>query len=326
MAWYSPYFNNINLTLNGKSLTSRKLAEYENTVELLNCFSANVIKALSRYDIENLPETCDKRVIKESLLFHGGVAYFEKEGNLLALPCAPDGDVNINGDVKKGFVYGRNGYNQKIGLHIRGAEEASLLNKTYSSTSEEPSGVYVRENEINYPFINTVISYASRTADAMRSLDVIRENIKTPYLVTCEESVLPTVKQFFEDKKKNVDKIVSTGIFSADKVNILPIPVLPEALKSCTDLIEWYNNKYDEACGINNNANPDKKERLLVDEINANNESTNTPIEHIIDYLQEEHDYVNKLYGTNIKIIKRKESENAIQELDTESGSVEMES
>lgn len=322
MSWYSGLFNNINLALGGNSTTNRKLAEIKNAVELMDTFSSNVLKALARYDIEGLPETCDSRVIKESLLFHGSVAYFEKENSLLALPCAPDGDLTLNGDIRKGFIYGRNGYNDEINLYIKGADEAPILKKTYSDVSGRATGVFVRENDIAYPFINYALAYAIRVSDAMRALDVVRENMKQPYIVVAEESILDTVKKFFEDKKANVEKIVSSGIFPADKLSIVPLPVVPETVKSYTDLIEWYENKYDRLCGFYNNANPDKKERLLVDEVNANNDSTDALIDHVVEYLQEEHDYVNKIFGTNIKIVKRKgETEDDIQSVDTDAGS-----
>lgn len=325
MSWFSPMFNHINLNLDGKSLTTRKMADIKNYVEFIDTFASNVLKALARYDIEGLPETCDIRVVKESLLFHGSVCFFEKEGNILALPCAPDSDLTLNGDIKTGYVYGRNGYNQKVGLYIKGADEAPILEKTYSLSKSNPKGVFVRENEMRYPFVNYALSYAMRMSDTMRALDVVRENIKQPFVVVCEESLINTVKKYFEDKKANVDKIVSSGIFPADKISITEIPVLPESIKTCTDLIEWYTNRYDQLCGFYNNANPDKKERLLVDEVNANNDSTDKLMQHTIDYLQSELDFVNKIFGLSLEVKKGESEDENIQPVDnnTRSGSLE---
>jgi hypothetical protein len=290
----------------------------------MNVFSRCVQKALGRYTIKNLPETCDIRVIKQSLLFHGKVVFFERQGNVLALPCAPDSDFTMYGDVGKGYVYGRNGYSEQINLYIKGGEKAPVLEKTYSDVKGEKTGVLVRENELEYPFVYYSWEYADKIADTLRSLDVARENIKVPYIIVAEEAIINTVKKFFEERNTNVSYIIRSGIFPADKINLLPIQTTPESLKACTDLIEWYMNDYDALCGINSNANPDKKERLLVDEVNANNQSTKSYIDNIIEYMQGELDFVNEVFNLNLEVTRGDDSDDAIQGMDTDAGSDEM--
>lgn len=326
MSWFSPLFNNINLNLDGKTKTNKRLAEYKNNIEFINVFSRLVEKGLGRYQIENLPETCDPRVVKQSLLFHGAVCFFEREGSILALPCAPDSDLTMYGNVKHAFVYGRNGFNEKITLFIKGSDDAPILDKTYSDINGKPTGVIVRENELAFPFVNFSVEYADKIADTLRSLDVARQNIKVPYIIVAEEAIINTVKKFFEDRDKNVEYIISSGIFPADKINLLPIQTTPESLKACTDLIEWYMNDYDSLCGLNSNSNPDKKERLLVDEVNANNQATKSFIDDTIDYMQSELDFANKVFGLNMKATRGEDEDDAIQGMDSNSGSDEVES
>lgn len=307
--WYGEIFAPINLTLNGKVKTNKKLAQYKNNIEFQNVFARLVKIALSRYGFENLPETVNDRVLKMALLFHGSVCFFEMEGNVLALPAMPNANLTLYGDFKNCFVYGRNGYNANIPLFIHGGDDSKIVNEGYKTLPENkrPRGVWVRENELVFPFLNYCITYADKIADCMRTLDVSRTNIKRPYIITAEEQIVNSVKRFFEDRDDNVNYIVSSGVFPADKINLLPIQTTSDSLKACTDLIEWYLNDFYTLCGLNSNANSDKKERLLVDEVNANNESTASNIDSMLNYIQAQLDDVNKYLGTNITIVKNTE-------------------
>lgn len=318
-------FNCIDLSLGGKSRTQKRIAQFKNQVEFMNALNRLVEKGLARYDFEGLPETVDDRVLKMSLLFHGSVCFFEKDGGILALPAAPNSNLNLYGFYKSCFVYGRNGFNDTIPLFIPGTDDAKILNKGFYTLNqnEKPRGVYVRENKMTYPFINYCIAYAEKISDTMRSIDTIRKNIKRPFVVTAEEQLVPTVKKFFEDRDDNVEYIVSSGVFPADKINILPIETNVESLKSATDLIEWYYNDFDNLCKKNSNANPDKRERLLVDEVNSNNESKKADEDSFRSYLTEQLDFVNECLGTNIKL-KEVEENDAVLSVGGNAGSDNM--
>ena len=110
-----------------------------------------------------------------------------------------------------------------------------------------------------------------------------------------------------EKTGENEEYIVSTGIFNADDVNALPISLPTGALKDTEELQDWYMNQYLTLCGLNNNQDTNKKERLIVDEVNANNESIDTNIEPMIQYIQEQLDEVNKIYSTSITVKAMKE-------------------
>lgn len=304
-------FNCIDLSLGGKSKTQRKIAEFKNNLAWQNAYHHFATKGLSRYEVENLEPCMSDRVVHCSLLYHGCICVFEKDGAILALPAAPVGNPNLNGDYKSCWVYGRNGFNEEIPLFIPGADESNLMKKGYVTLNQDkkPRGVLIRENPFMYPFINYCIDYAEKVADTMRTIDVVRANIKRPYVIACEEQLVPTVKKFFEERNANVDYIVSTGVFPADKISILPFETNAESIKIATDLIEWYYNDFDNKCFNNSNANPDKKERLLVDEVNSNNQSRDKEKEKFRDYLQGQLDFCNDCLGTNLQLKEEPEND-----------------
>lgn len=299
-----------NIFLSGGEIgkaNKKKLASFKNWTQFMNTFHIKLQDALNRYRFEGLPETVSQRVLLEALCWYGSAVFFEKEGNLLCLPCAPDGGgFNIYGEVGSVWAFSRNGMlNESIDVYIHGSDEDTFLKKTNGTSNGKYKGVVVWENATRYPFINQVLFFSQAVADSMRTLDVCRKNIKNPYIVVSEESAVNTVREFFNKRDNNEEYIVSTGIFPVNKVNVLPLVTNSDNLNAITALIEWYESKYRELCGIDNNSQIDKKgENLVQAEISINDEYTDMSVEKIIPYIQEGLDDVNKIFGTNITVKK----------------------
>ena len=315
MYWYDGIWQ-IPLDMGGSRKNRKKLADFKNVLAFQIVFQRLAEDAVNRYDFDGLPETLSKRVILQSLLWHGNVIFFEKEGNLFALPGCPSGEYNVYGEPAMAEVYSVNGYfNEPVKLYLPGSDEASFLERTDRTAPAKAKGVIVWENKQRYPFINAVFYYAERVADTLRTLDVVRENIKTPQIFFCEESVKNSVERFLEDRESNMSAIISTGVFEVDKVKTVPIDPKGTALSDITALVEWYENKFRELCGTENNSQMDKKgENLIQAEVETNNEYTELGVDKCIETIQEYLDYVNDIFGTNITV-KKKEAENE-EELD----------
>ena len=313
MFWYDGIWQ-IPIDLGGSRKNRKKLADFKNMLAFQIVFQRLAEDALNRYEFEGLPETLSVRVILQSLLWHGNVIFFEKEGGLFALPGAPSGTFNVYGEPAEAQVYSINGmFNEPVKLYLPGSDAASFLKKTdFVVPTGKAQGVIVWENKQRYPFINAVMYYAERIADTLRTLDVVRENIKTPQIFFCEESVKNSVERFLEDRESNMSAIISTGVFEVDKVKTVPIDPKGTALSDITALVEWYESKFRELCGKDNNAQMDKKgENLIQDEVNINDEYTELGVDKCVKTMQEYIDYVNQIFGTNITVKKKEEEVDA---------------
>lgn len=305
------------ISLAGMSKTTRKkLNSFKNAVAFRNTFCKLTMDGLSRYKFEGLPETISERVLLQSLLWYGGACIFEKDKNLLALPAAPTGaGFNIYGDPARVWVFSKNnGYNKEVDVYLPGSDESAFLLKGMDGTrgTTRAKGVYIRENAITFPFINHTLFYAAAIADTLRTLDTARTNIKNPYIIVCEESVKDSVERYFKQRDNNDEFIISSGVFDAKKVNLMPIVTNTEALNACTSLIEWYENKYRELCGIENSTGIDKKgENLIQAELNVNNDQTELNPAEALQYIQMGLDDVNKLFGVNIRVVAREKAKGA---------------
>lgn len=310
MFWYDGIWQ-IPLDMGGSRKNRKRLADFKNMLAFQIVFQRLAEDSVNRYEIEGLPETISKRVVLQSLLWHGNVIFFEKGGNLFALPGCPSGEYNVYGEPAMAEVYSVNGYfNEPVKLYLPGSDEASFLERTDRTAPAKAKGVIVWENKQRYPFINSVFYYAERIADTLRTLDVVRENIKTPQIFFCEESVKNSVERFLEDRESNMSAIISTGVFEVDKVKTVPIDPKGTALSDITALVEWYENKFRELCGTENNGQMDKKgENLVQAEVEVNDQYTELGVDKCIETMQEYFDYVNDIFGTSITV-KKKEAEN----------------
>lgn len=308
--------------------TKSKLAKLKNLQTFQTQYMRMIQDALERYHFEGLPETCNDRVVIQSLLWYANVVFFEKGGNIFSLPGAPGGGgFNIYGDPADAWIFGRNGkLNEDIRLFIPGSDVSTYLDDVSGIATGKSRGVIVWENSMRYPFINLVIYYAQQIADTLRTLEVSRRWLKRPVITFADESTVKTVKSYWDRIDDNEDVIIGTGIYDPTKVSVQQLNNSGQTLEACTQLIEWYESKYRELCGIDSNSQIDKKgENLINAEVDINNDFTGLCVEKCIPYIEQGLDNVNKVFGTNIKVVPREKEEAPEPDIKNESEGIENE-
>lgn len=290
--------------IDGKGSTAKKLAKYKNAIEFQNVFSLLCNEALEAMPgFDGLPETVSERVLKESILWHGGFFLFKKNGGDLGLPGLPTGNFTLYGDPVAANVFGRNGFTEEIKLYIPQGSDSTVRNEAGGGVApEDGTGVWVRANHLVFPFINYVIEYADKIADSLRTLDIVRANLKRPYIVSAEESVINTIKAFFNGRENNEDFIVSTGVFPADKIKLLPFETTSDSIRDVTMLIEWYLAQFHQIIGVNAPMTVDKKAEVTTAELQSHSGVEQLHVQMIEDTLQRDIDFANEKLGYNISL------------------------
>ena len=310
MWWFSQFFGFAIYPFGGDcgKRNKTKINKIKNDILSIITTVRLMLIALERYDFKGLPDTISKRVILQSLLWYGSVAIFEKNGSLFGLPATPAGDgFNIYGDPGSAFVYSRNGrLNEEVKLFIPGSDTDSFLKQgTVSKQTGKPQGVMIWENNARFPFINTVMFYADAISDTFRTLDVCRFWMKRPAIFTAEESEVQTINRFIQQMENNNEYAISSGILGKE-TKLIETHTDNGALDSCTSLIEWYENKFRELCGIDSNSQQDKKgENLITAELSINDEIQTANLDQSIDEINRCLEDVNKIFGTSIECIKK---------------------
>ena len=277
------------------TLSKKKVALYENDIEFQNMFYNLLNILMYSFSIEGLPDSCNERFFKLNLIFNGYAALIKDPDlgylSLGVRPTVNSNQLNIYGEFPDVMAFGWNGFNKQY------------KNYMYGTDNSDAEAVICRDNDLMYPMVNIIWMYAKRLTDTMRTLDVTARKLKTPYFITCDEAQKSSIKKILDDVDFNQDSIIANRSTMPNEFNVLQTGVQPESVRV---LWEHYSNLESEIrtfLGINSAANLDKKERLVVDEAQANDILTDINIQYRLKSYQQFCDTVNNIWGLNISFV-----------------------
>ena len=208
--------------------------------------------AQSVFEWKGLPNGIDEKYI-ERYLFHEGRCMFFKDfvKGWMVAKCAGTGDLNY--------------YDEYTTV----TPEAT----NYTKVKEYKAGtdcVVICNNDYSIPTNRTILLYAHRLAEIQRTADINIIAQKTPVILKGSErqrlSLMQIIKSWFGNEPL---------IFGDKQLDTVKMEVLNTAAPVVFDKLTIEKNKLWNECmtflGINN-ANTDKRERLVDDEVQANNE------------------------------------------------------
>lgn len=247
------------------------------------------ILARSIFEWKNLPETCDSRFLEKSLFYYGK-AIFIKDENLgfLNLNCVPSGKLNV--------------YELPV--------QYEAYSTGYSKRFDADKCVLIMNNCLMRPTLWSIQLFALRLYETERTIDVNVKAQKTPVLLTCNNNQRLTLENLYLKYEGNQPFIF------ADKSQDLGSMVncIKTDAPYLADKLQDYKHEIWNECltylGINN-ANTDKKERLIVDEVTANDDLINLNLDTFLKYRKEACDNINKMFNLNVSVEIRQD----IQEL-----------
>lgn len=252
--------------------------------------------AISRFEWENLPETCSERFIEQVLCFNGYMAGFYDENlrAFLIMPVTTSGMLNIMGYPAEVTAYG---YNSYIYNNL-----VPYYNITAISPEEKPNCALLYDSYARIPIYSGLVYYARKLTTIDRSLDVNVNVQKTPWIVHCSENerltIYNTLRQIDDyevavignksltDLSQKLEVLDLKAPFIGDKLQILKRQVWQEALTFL---------------GIEANTS-EKAERQVTDEIAANLGETESLRQSPLASRKEFCDQFNKLFNTNVSV------------------------
>ena len=242
--------------------------------------------ALSMFEWVNLPESMNARYLEECLYYKGQAALLKDEtkGFINTQSCS-NGQINIYGLPTSLNCYSF-GYQADRKLYTGLKDEKA----------QKDSCVLVMNTWQKVPTAPTLELFALRLYEAERTCDVNIKAQKTPVLITVDESQRLTMENLYSQYDGNKPMIfgdknqLQSGVLKA---------ITTEAPYIADKVIEYKKEIWNEALtylGINNIA-VNKKERLVTDEANYNNELTNLNLQSFLIPRQEAAKQFNELFG-----------------------------
>lgn len=265
-------------------MSFESMAQKLNNLTYTDYYYRLMMLARSLFKWNNLPNGIKSEWI-EKYLYHDGECGFFK-------------DKILNEMVTKVTDYGGyNNYDEPVKLNPYGTN--------YTAKKPLVNGkeiVLIKNNVARIPTANTIKLFAWRLADITRTIDVNTTAQKTPIIIRCSSAQKNTLNQMFKQYADNEIKIMvdksldsTADVFEVLKTNA---PIVFDKLQLQKHAI-W--NEIMTFLGINN-ANQDKKERLVDDEVQANNEQVEYSANVMLQTRKQACEEINKLFGTNISV------------------------
>lgn len=247
-----------------------------------------MLVARSLFEWENLPNNMDERWI-EKYLFTSGKCIFYKDpvmGYMVA-GLAQQGSVNCYGDPTSVYPVAEN--------YVYNGDKLVNGENCY----------VIRNNDLMLPNFPIIRHYAYKLCNIDRAIDTNVEAVKTPIIVRCSEKQKLSLKNAINQRKDNEPVIWSSDLSDINEmVDTLTTnaPIVFPQLQTQKHMIL---NEVFTDLGINN-ANMDKRERMVANEVEANNEQVKACEDVMLKSRQQACKEINRIFGTNISVKRRK--------------------
>ena len=281
---------------NYKLMSMKSIAQQLNNRKYTDYFYRLSLIAKSRFKWNGLDELgIDEKWIEKYLFGLGSCVFFkDEEKGLMVARCTIDGNFNY--------------YDEPISVmpYATGYQGKTLLNGKEC--------VIIRNNDDMIPTAPTIQLYAMDLANISRTMDVNINAQKTPILIKCTERQKQSVKNAYSQITGNEPAIYIDKQFDESSFEVLKTdaPIVFDKLQVQKHEI------WDECLtflGINN-ANTQKKERLVTNEVDANNVHIEMSAEVMLKSRELACKQINELFGTNISVELRTAQKPKLEELE----------
>ena len=270
-----------------KLLSYKTVAQRANNLVFSYYYYKLMLIARALFEWSDLPNNMDERWI-EKYLFTSGKCIFYKDNTLgfMVAGMGQQGSINCYGDptavypIAENYVY----------------DGPKLINGD--------NCYVIRNNDLMLPTFPTVRMYSLKLTNIDRAIDVNIEATKTPILVRCSDKQRLSLKNAINQRRDNepviwsVDTAEINNMVSTLETNA---PVVFPQLQTQKHMIL---NEFFTDLGINN-ANMDKRERMVANEVEANNEQVEAFKDVMLKVREEACKNINRLFGLNISVKRR---------------------
>lgn len=243
---------------------------------------------LNRFKWEGLPPLMRQEYIEEYLFDYGRCLFLNDRnyGNIV---------VQLNAKHKLN-VYGE--FVEYTGIGANG--------ETFNASIDD--SIIIRNNRLMTSMKEFIVIQCHRLAELEISIDINTKHQRTPYLIKTTDNQLLTSKNIYNKIEEGQPAIYLDKATAIDNINVFPT-LAPFVADKLTDQRREIFNLIYTRLGLNN-SNIDKKERVVVDEVNANNELINESLAILLDSRQKACEEINSMFSLNISCEVKEVTEN----------------
>jgi len=273
--------------INYPLLSYKTVAQFSNNITFSYYYYKLMLICKALFEWENLPNNMESRWI-ENYLFRDGQCVFFKDNNLgfMVAGVALNGSVNCYDDpttvtpVATNYIY-------------EGKSPLMCGDDCY----------IIRNNDLRLPQFAVVRYYAYKLCNIDRAIDVNIEAQKTPTLVKCTDKQRLSLKQAINQRRDNEPVMYVDESLDMDAITTLDLKP-PMVFKDLQVQKHMVLNEFFTDIGVNN-ANMDKRERMVANEVEANNEQVKASEDVLLRNREEACKQINRIFGLNISVRRR---------------------
>jgi len=276
-----------------------------NLTDLLNDLTFRVafdkfkLVCMNEYHWDGLPDGIESRHI-ERLLFSRGYGCFFRDPKMsfMCLEADSTGQVNVYGDPLKYRVHGFN----------------------YQREVRADKCVIIRNNLLALPTEKFIMFYVNKITEAERTMDVNVKACKTPVVFACDDKDVLTFKRIFQMVDGNVP-----AIFADRGLNLDSITAFQTGVKFMgNELMDYKRSVESDLLTFlgQNNTPVDKKERLITDEAEANNQLISSFADLQLQAREKACEEINAMFGLSVSVERRAPVETSVDTVEKEKGNV----
>ena len=248
--------------------------------------------ALSLFEWK-LPKGMDSRYLERSLYYKGMASLFETpEYGFINTQCASNGYLNLYGYPSELNCYTYNGIHWYKKLFTRLGETDEVIKK-----QREEECILVLNDWEGMPTAFTIEQFAYRMYLAQRTADVNMSAQRTPVMVVCSDKQRLTMENLYSQYDGNQPFIFGDSSANINENSLKSLKT--DAPYICDKVTEYKKeiwNEFLQFLGVNS-IDIEKKERLITDEANQNNEVINLYLQSKLAPRQKACEQFNELYG-----------------------------
>lgn len=257
-------------------ISYKSMAKHMNDRVVTDYFNRLMLTARSVFEWVNLPNNIDEKWIERYLFAEGKCVFFKDPTlGLMVARMTPNGELNYYDEPTTVLPYATNyqGDTLENGVNC----------------------VVIRNNDDMIPTSPTIQLYALKLADIDRTIDVNIKAQKMPIIIKCSDKQKLTLKRVIDQRNDNEPVIFGDKGLDTDGIEVLNThaPVVFKDLELQKHMV-W--NECMTFLGINN-ANQDKKERLVDDEVQANNEQVEASFNIMLKAREQACKDINRIFG-----------------------------
>ena len=260
--------------------------------------------ATSRFKWKGLPDSIKPYQLEKIINFYGQAVVFKIGDETLACSFVNSGDLDIYGESMKGKPIGINGVSFPE-LYVK----RTMVNLSGKVQVREQEGVLIRNNIYSVPTYALIKPYVEKLCFIWESMGINAGLSRVVALIHANKDLSGTMRAEIGKILGNTPSgiaIVNDKTNALEKIEKLDFKVEYQPDKYWTDFDNTFN-KICELVGITCDMNKNKKERVVVAQVESNDELTTVVEDSYLDFRRLGAEEMNKLWNLNVSVENKNE-------------------